>query len=74
MVQTQLAVKHEDERNKLHQQLQAGKKETDKLKQQIGEMSEKLRSEHNCIDAQLAFHLLLRFRAALLRFRAVGKH
>jgi hypothetical protein len=43
MVQTQLAVKHEDERNKLHQQLQAGKKETDKLKQQIIEMSEKLR-------------------------------
>jgi hypothetical protein len=36
-------MKHEDERNKLHQQLDSGKNETGKLKQQIAEMSEKLR-------------------------------
>lgn len=43
--QTQLAMKHEDERSKLHQQLQATKTEAGKMQQHIGDVTEKLKAE-----------------------------
>ena len=43
--QTQLAMKHEDERSKLHQQLQTTKAEASKMQQHIGEMTEKIKAE-----------------------------
>jgi len=55
--QTQLAMKHEDERNKLHHTIEMGKAEAKKMAQAVHDMTEKLRSEEEGKKVYIYVHM-----------------